>query len=324
MAAAVVSFANHLANLGAQAGGFRHDVADVARLELDGQTANAVRYVFTEWERAAGVKSNFGAQAERLAAGIYREALHSVAAERKRTKERTGIRLALDAHEFHVRKIPLSDRGWSTLTAKPSGASSGGFPMRTVQIAGDKNGPDWAKEPVLVTVGSTEEWALLPAVVRGWDGPVNRRRVVEVYRAIAALEQASAEGPRLVVALNLMYGQRSPAADYQAFGDIAPLIHLTKVALGLATKATQALRRELTERRYGAWTWDDEGERSALVAAEMLSRTETVSPREAVTAALHRLQGPERRSLAASLTKSARLLLATASNALLYELRRDR
>lgn len=335
MSAIVRSVASYLAGGRSRSSGFDRASASIGVLRLDAEIENTVRYVFCDWEAAAGVRSNHGAQVERVAAGIFREALHTETRAAQRVNEARkqtlddavdeaveragGVRLALSEGNFRVRdRIPLSERGWSRVTAKPSGASTGGFPMRTITIGG-KAFHDDDGTPTRCTVAATEQWAMLPRSLPGHRGPVRRTRVVEVWRALRALETRSTAGPRLLVALHMAYGPRDPAADYHTFGELAPLVHLTDVAWELAAKATKAERRARAEAAVEPGIEDEA--RAAVIASWVANDRVTVYARTAVAAHLDRLKGADRRIAVSELTADARKLLTRASNALMRELR---
>lgn len=317
MAAVVRSVASYLAGGGARSLGFDRESANVACIRLDAETENTVRYVFCDWESAAGVRSNHGAQVERVAAGIFREALHLESGAAKRRREAQGV-VSPVSGTFYPGGIPRSERGWRTETARPTGASGGGFPLRTITISGRAYADDDGV-PVRCTVGAPERWAMLPRALPGHRGPVARANVIRVWRALRSLEARSSLGPRLLVALHMAYGQRDPSADYHAFGDVAPLVHLTDAAHELAVKATKAERRARAE--ADAPSALSETERAEWIVRRIAKDRGVVHPRAAVAAHLERLKGPERRLAVQELGADARRLLTRASNALLRELR---
>lgn len=263
------------------------------RLRLEDEAA--LRFVFTDWERAAGVRSNHTAQVEALTSGVHRQVVHELAGERQRARERAV-------------KIPLSDRGWPTITARPVRPTVAQFPLRTIRIEGDRLDP----APVRCTVAPPEEWALLPAVVRGPSGPLRRTDVVRMYRALCELERRG--DARNVVVLHLLYGQRSPGADYVAFGELAPIVHMTRAAAEVAARATMALRRQLGS-RFVPEALEGE-ERDVWVAAWAAKDRTVVEPRRAVDDALHKGQAGERKFLRERLAAEAGQLRTRAHGAL--------
>lgn len=201
------------------------------RLRLDDEAT--LRYVFSDWEAACGVRSNHGAQVEALTNGVFREAVHQTSSERQRRREGAA-------------KVPLAERNWSTVTAKPTKSGGAGFPLRTELVQGSASRYDDPRT-VRVTIAPPEEWSLLPNRIAGPSGPVKRSGVLAMYRALQSLEAHGAGGARTMVVLYRLYGPRDPGADYLTFGDVAPIVHMTPRAAELAARATAAMREARAE-----------------------------------------------------------------------------
>lgn len=277
------------------------------RLRLDDEAT--LRFVFNDWEGVAGVRSNYAAQVEALANGLFRRAVALETRREQRRKERSGsIRIALATGNLSVRKkVPLALRGWPTVSAKPTRVGAGGFPMRTVTVPGDRVMPD----PCIVTVAAPEEWALMPRSIPGPQGPIRRRRVVEMFRALRRVEE-KAGGGRMLVVLHLLYGPRSPMADYLVFGELAPIVHMTSAARETVRTLTTEDREAFAEHIVAP----DAPERDVRVAAKADAQSWEVSARTAVDRALHTWPKERRKELRDRLAREAGLLRTRAHNAL--------
>jgi hypothetical protein len=231
------SFGARLRERGVRATDIAAAAASVAHMRLRLDDEEHIRYVFCDWERDCGVRSNQEAQVNALQDRTFKRTVDAAERELRRASETGGIRLALASSNF-ARKVPLADRGWSKLTAKP-GKSSG----QAVRF-------DRMAQPERWTMTKNREHVRDPAL--------------RAYRALHAMNEAGLG--RHVVVLFKLYGPRDPAADYLRFSDWAPIAHMTPAAREIGDRATKHLRRDIAERFAGAITTRAHGAEATRMA----------------------------------------------------------
>jgi hypothetical protein len=242
------------------------------RLRLANDDAELLRFTFCDLERVAGVKSS------------HEDQIAALSREHGDMKRSDRVVAWLEG-----RGLKYSERGFSKVNARPmqSGCSAR-FPMRMVQLEGDRVDP----EPVRVSWAPQDEWVC--------RAPVKLREGVR--RAWLTLRELAPKSPRLLSVLWKVYGPRDPNADYTTFGaEIAPLVHLTATAEGLAERATlrareedsrELARRDLEASLAGREEVPDLRERVECTVAEAAARSHVwVEPRHATDAELRRLRG---------------------------------
>lgn len=245
--------------------------ASVSRLRLVQEDQELLRFTFCDMERVAGVKSS------------HEDQIAALSREHGELRRSDRVVAWLEGRGFKY-----SERGFSKVNVRPmQGGNSARFPMRMVQLEGDKYGP-----PVRVSWAPQDEWVCrAPRALR--EG---------VRLAWLTLREMGPKTPRLVSALWKVYGPRDPAADYTTFGaELAPLVHLTATAEGLAATKTAKLREEDT-RRIALEGLEDmlaadgdvpdlRARVEAAVASAAVRSHVWAEPRHATDAELRRLRG---------------------------------
>ncbi len=227
-------------------------VVSFTRLRLTDE--DGLRYVFNDWERDCGVKSNQEAQVNAVMDRSFQRTVHESEKVIRKIADGTIVLPGHVAAPTGRTRTPLSERGWSPLTARPGKIA--GAAVRVEQMA------------------QPERWTLMHEG-KGKGGASLRRRTLFCYRALVVMGDRG-EG-RHVVTLFKLYGPKDPAADYLLLGDWAPIAHLTPTARELAVKATRVLRRAIAERHGEALETAAIGaqnRRMAMVDRASIPRTE--------------------------------------------------